>query len=113
MDLTTLTDEELIAMREKLDAWLVKHKSSKWANRFWQFTAIAGAYAVIDGLFNSIQVGVTAPNAFEIVLGCIIMFSWYQGDKGIKSNTILLKSVNDEISQRGESPQTDSQDVAG
>ena len=113
MDLTALTDEELIAMREKLDAWLVKHQSSKWGNRFWQFTAIAGAYAVIDGLFNSIQVGVTAPNAFEIVLGCIIMFSWYQGDKRVKSNKILLKSVIAEISHRGESTQSDSQDVAG
>ncbi|MBA0014527.1 MAG: hypothetical protein JW384_00800 [Nitrosomonadaceae bacterium] len=113
MDLKTLTDEELIEMRKKLDAWLVKHQSSKWGNRFWQFTALAGAYAVIDGLFNSIQSGVTAPNAFEMALGFIIMFSWYRGDKRIKSNTSLLKSVNDEISLRGESTQPDSQDVTG
>ncbi len=113
MNLTTLTDDELIAMREKLDGWLVQHQSSKWGNRFWQFTALAGAYAVIDGFFNSIQAGVTAPNAFEITLGCVIMFSWYQGDKRIKSNTGLLLSVKNEIIQRGLTVQPDSQNVAG
>ena len=101
MNLTTWTDEELKVLHEKLHAWSVRHHASKWENRFWKFTALAGAFAVIDGVFSSIPAGINAPDTLEIVLGAIICFSWYRGDKRYKSNTGLLEKLNTELNRRG------------
>lgn len=101
MDLRTWTDEELKVLREKLYTWSLRHQAAKWENRFWKFTGLAGAFAVIDGAFNTIQAGVNALDMLEIALGAIICLSWYRGDKRHKANTSLLEKLNDEITRRG------------
>lgn len=101
MDLTTCTDEELKVLREKLHAWSLQHQAAKWENRFWKFIGLVGAFAAIDGAFNTIQAGLNAPDVLEIALGAIICFSWYRGDKRHRANTSLLGKLNDELTRRG------------
>ena len=103
MDLTTWTDAELIALREKLHAWCLQRQAAKWGNRFWKLTAFMGAFSIIDGIVDIFLDGVRALSVLEIILGSAICLSWYLGDKKYKSNTSFLDKLNNELSRRGHS----------
>lgn len=106
MDLTTWTDAELIALREKLHAWCLQRQAAKWGNRFWKLTAFIGAFSLIDGIVGIVGIFPDSDRAFsilEIILGSAVCLSWYLGDKKYKSNTNFLDKLNDELSRRGHS----------
>lgn len=103
MDLTTWTDAELIALREKLHVWCLQRQASKWGNRFWKMTAFMGAFSIIDGIVDIFLDGVRGLSILEIILGSAICLSWYLSDKKYKSNTSFLDNLNNELSRRGHS----------
>lgn len=103
MDLTTWTDAELIALREKLHVWCLQRQAAKWGNRFWKLTAFIGAFSLIDGIVDIFLDGVRALSILEMILGSAVCLSWYLGDKKYKSNTNFLDKLNDELSRRGHS----------
>ncbi len=103
MDLTTWTDAELIALREKLHAWCLQRQASKWGNRLWKLTAFMGAFSLIDGIVDIFLDGIRTLSTLEIILGSAVCLSWYLGDKKYKSNTNFLDKLNDELSRRGHS----------
>lgn len=103
MDLTTWTDAELIALREKLHVWCLQRQTSTWGNRFWKLTAFMGAFALIDGIVDIFLDGVRALSILETVLGTAICLSWYLSDRKCKANINFLDKLNNELSRRGHS----------
>lgn len=100
MDLKTLTDAELISLRDGLNVWCLKKHQSKWGHRLWILVVILGLVAFLDGITDIFFIGINLPDMLLVALGSITCFTWYKGDKRRKVNTRLLAEVNGEIGQR-------------
>ena len=100
MDLKTLTDAELLSLRDSLNDWCLKKQQSKWGHRLWILVVILGLIAFLDGITDIFFIGINLPDMLLVALGTITCFTWYKGDKRRKVNTRLLAEVNGEIGQR-------------
>jgi hypothetical protein len=101
MDLANWTDDELISIREKLQAWCTKRQEPTWGNRFLNWTGFMGAFAFLTGLTDIFFGGPTVTNALLVVLGVLACFSWYRGDKQQKKNISFLEELDQELLRRG------------
>lgn len=101
MDLTDWTDEEVVSVREKLQAWRVQREAPTWGNKFLNWTGFLGAFAFLTGLTDVFFGGPTVVNILLIVLGVLASFSWYKGDKQHKKNIGFLDKLEQELVRRG------------
>lgn len=113
MDFTAWTKEDLLALRESLDAWCKQYAASKWENRFWMLIGLMGAFALSDGLYAIFLFeGVQGLYIAEIVLGLIACFTWYKSYKRHKENKMLIVRIDEELrsrKKRKDSPSSDDQ----
>ena len=100
MDLKTQTDAELISLRDSLNEWCLKHQESKWGHRFWILVVILGVFAFIQGVTDIFVSGINLLDIVLIILGTVISFSWYVGEKRTRKNKVLLAALNGEIAIR-------------
>ncbi|MBL78903.1 MAG: hypothetical protein CMH70_02515 [Nitrosomonadaceae bacterium] len=98
--LIEMKDVELISLRDSLDKWCVEHQGSKWGNRLWIIIVMLGVFAFIQGITDLYVSGISLLGIFLTVLGVIISFSWYVGEKRSRKNKVLLAALNGEITKR-------------
>tara|TARA_B100000686_G_scaffold352622_1_gene455279 strand:- start:3680 stop:4087 length:408 start_codon:yes stop_codon:yes gene_type:complete len=98
--LTGMKYAELISLRDSLDKWCVEHQGSKWGNRVWIIIVMIGVFAFIQGITDIYVSGASLLGVFLTVLGIIISFSWYVGEKRSRKNKDLLAALNNEITVR-------------
>lgn len=100
MNIKKWTDEELSSTHDKLDAWCLKHTSSKWEGGIWLLTGLLGALAISTGVVFIFFDGMTVMSFVLIVLGGITCFSWYKSEKQRKINLEFLEELKKEIARR-------------
>ena len=98
--LTAMKDADLISLRDSLDEWCLKQQESKWGHRLWVLVVILGVFAFIQGVTDIFVSGVNLLDIVLIILGTVVSFSWYVGEKRIRKNKILLAALNGEIAIR-------------
>jgi Flp pilus assembly protein TadB len=98
--LTAMKDADLISLRDSLDEWCLKQQESKWGQRLWVLVVILGVFAFIQGVTDIFVSGVNLLDIVLIILGTVISFSWYVGEKRVRKNKVLLAALNGEIAIR-------------
>ncbi|MDE0797880.1 MAG: hypothetical protein OSB01_00475 [Nitrosomonadaceae bacterium] len=98
--LTAMKDADLISLRDSLDEWCLKQQESKWGHRLWVLVVILGVFAFIQGVTDIFVSGVNLLDIVLIILGTVISFSWYVGEKRVRKNKVLLAALNGEIAIR-------------
>jgi Flp pilus assembly protein TadB len=98
--LTAMKEAELISLRDSLDEWCLKQQESKWGQRLWVLVVILGVFAFIQGVTDIFVSGVNLLDIVLIILGTVISFSWYVGEKRVRKNKVLLAALNGEIAIR-------------
>ena len=98
--LTAMKATELISLRDSLDEWVLTQQESKWGHRFWVLVVILGVFAFIQGVTDIFVSGVNLLDIVLIILGTVISFSWYVGEKRVRKNKVLLAALNGEIAIR-------------
>jgi Flp pilus assembly protein TadB len=98
--LTAMKEAELISLRDSLDEWCLKQQESKWGHRLWVLVVILGVFAFIQGVTDIFVSGVNLLDIVLIILGTVISFSWYVGEKRVRKNKVLLAALNGEIAIR-------------
>ena len=98
--LTAMKATELISLRDSLDEWVLTQQESKWGHRFWVLVVILGVFAFIQGVTDIFVSGVNLLDIVLIILGTVVSFSWYVGEKRIRKNKVLLVALNGEIAIR-------------
>ena len=98
--LTAMKAAELISLRDSLDEWFLKQQESKWGQRFWVLVVILGVFAFIQGVTDIFVSGVNLLDIVLIILGTVVSFSWYVGEKRVRKNKVLLAALNGEIAIR-------------
>jgi Flp pilus assembly protein TadB len=98
--LTAMKEAELISLRDSLNEWFLKHQESKWGRRLWVLFVILGVFAFIQGVTDIFVSGINLLDIVLIILGTVISFSWYVGEKRTRKNKILLAALNGEIAIR-------------
>jgi Flp pilus assembly protein TadB len=87
-------------LRDSIDEWFLKHQESKWGHRLWVLFVILGVFAFIQGVTDIFVSGINLLDIVLIILGTVISFSWYVGEKRTRKNKILLAALNGEIAIR-------------
>ena len=98
--LTAMKAAELISLRDSLDEWFLTQQESKWGHRFWVLVVILGVFAFIQGVTDIFVSGVNLLDIVLIILGTVVSFSWYVGEKRVRKNKVLLAALNGEIAIR-------------
>jgi Flp pilus assembly protein TadB len=98
--LTAMKEAELISLRDSLDEWCLKQQESKWGQRLWVLVVILGVFAFIQGVTDIFVSGVNLLDIVLIILGTVVSFSWYVGEKRVRKNKVLLAALNGEIAIR-------------
>ena len=98
--LTAMKATELISLRDSLDEWVLTQQESKWGHRFWVLVVILGVFAFIQGVTDIFVSGVNLLDIVLIILGTVVSFSWYVGEKRVRKNKVLLAALNGEIAIR-------------
>ena len=98
--LIAMKEAELISLRDSIDEWFLKHQESKWGHRLWVLFVILGVFAFIQGVTDIFVSGINLLDIVLIILGTVISFSWYVGEKRTMKNKILLAALNCEIAIR-------------
>ena len=98
--LIAMKEAELISLRDSIDEWFLKHQESKWGHRLWVLFVILGVFAFIQGVTDIFVSGINLLDIVLIILGTVISFSWYVGEKRTRKNKILLAALNCEIAIR-------------
>jgi len=98
--LTAMKEVELISLRDSLDEWFPKHQESKWGHRLWVLVVILGVFAFIQGVTDIFVSRINLLDIVLIILGTVISFSWYVGEKRRRKNKVLLAALNGEIAIR-------------
>ena len=98
--LISMKEVELISLRDSLDEWFLKHQESKWGQRLWVLFVILGVFAFIQGVTDIFVSGINLLDIVLIILGTVISFSWYVGEKRTRKNKVLLAALNGEIAIR-------------
>jgi Flp pilus assembly protein TadB len=98
--LTAMKEAELISLRDSLEEWCLKQQESKWGQRLWVLVVILGVFAFIQGVTDIFVSGVNLLDIVLIILGTVISFSWYVGEKRVRKNKVLLAALNGEIAIR-------------
>ena len=98
--LIAMKEAELISLRDSIDEWFLKHQESKWGHRLWVLFVILGVFAFIQGVTDIFVSGINLLDIVLIILGTVISFSWYVGEKRTRKNKILIAALNGEIAIR-------------
>jgi hypothetical protein len=100
MNLSSWTDAQLIATREKLLAWYLASQYGRWKGVL-MFITLFAACAGVYGLGLILEHGIDIENGIYLFVGIIAVYAMHRHDKRFKTNQDFLAELNSELSRRG------------